>query len=139
MKSLSAYLASEYGSGSDPRLKTEGFREFATVGTGGRSGEQGGSSALELGSPSAAIHEQAASLVYAKQSQGGQKVVAFTVAGVPGSTGVHAVGSQPSSNVYWHEGTCELWVGDTASTAPVVAAAQAIWRATHARKGACGG
>jgi hypothetical protein len=140
LKSLSSYLASQSGAGSDPTgLKAEGFREFATVGTGGPSGEQGGSFALELGSPSAATHEQASSLTYAKQGQGGQKMVPFTVPGVPGATGVHAVGSQPSSNVYWREGTCVLWVGDTASTAPVIAAAQAIWGATHARKGVCGG
>jgi len=36
--------------------------------------------------------------------------------------------------VYWREGTCVLWVGDTDSSGPVVAAAQAIWQATHARK-----
>jgi hypothetical protein len=140
MKSLSSYLASEYGAGSDPtRLKAEGFREFATVDTGGSGGEQGGSFALELGSPSAAIHEQAASLAYAKQGQGGEKLVPFTVPGVPGSTGVHAVGSQATSNVYRHEGTCAMWVGDTDSSGPVIAAAQAIWRATHARNGVCGG
>jgi hypothetical protein len=139
MKSLSSYLASQYGAGSDrARLKAEGFREFATVGTGGPSGEQGGSFALELGSPSAAVHEQAASLALAKQSQGAGKLVPFTVPGVPGSTGVHAVGSQATSNVYWHEGTCTLWVGDTDSSGPVIAAAQAIWGATHARKGVCG-
>lgn len=140
MKSLSSYLASQYGAGSDPtRLKAEGFREFATVGTGGPSGEGGGSFALELGSPSAAVHEQAASLAYASQSQGGATLVPFTVPGVPGSTGVHAVGSTGTSNVYWHEGTCVLWVGDTDSSGPVIAAAQAIWGATHARKGVCGG
>jgi hypothetical protein len=140
MKSLSSYLASQFGSGSDPtRLKAEGFREFATVGTGGPSGEQGGSFALELGSPSAAVHEQAASLAYAKQGQGGEKLVPFTVPGVPGSTGVHAVGSQATSNVYWHEGTCTLWVGDTDASGPVIAAARAIWGATHTRKGVCGG
>ena len=140
MKSLSSYLASQYGSGSDPtRLKAEGFREFATVGTGGPEGKQGGSFALELGSPSAAVHEQAASLASARQGQAGAKLVPFTVPGVPGSTGVHAVGSQATSNVYWHEGTCALWVGDFGSSGPVIAAAQAIWGATHARKGVCGG
>jgi hypothetical protein len=65
--------------------------------------------------------------------------VPFTVPGVLGSTGVHAVGPQGTSNVYWHEGTCALWVGDFGSSSPVIAAAQAIWTATHARKGACGG
>ncbi len=140
MKSLSSYLASQSGASSDPtRLKAEGFREFATVGTGGPSGEQGGSFALELGSPSAAVHEQAASLAYSKQGQGGENLVPFTVPGVPGSTGVHAVGSQATSNVYWHEGKCTLWVGDTDSSGPVIAAAQAIWGATHPAKGVCGG
>ena len=100
-------MASEYGAGSDPTtLKAEGFKEFATVGTGGPSGEQGGSFALELGSPSAAVREQAASLATARQGQGGAKLVPFTVPGVPGSTGIHALGSQSTSNVYWHEGTC---------------------------------
>jgi hypothetical protein len=63
--------------------------------------------------------------------------VPFTVPGVPGSTGVHAVGSRATSNVYWHEGTCALWVGDFGSSGPVIAAAQASWAATHASKGAC--
>jgi hypothetical protein len=140
LKSLNSYLASQYGGGSDAtKLKAEGFKEFATVGTGGPEGRQGGSFALELGSPSAAVHEQAASLASARQSQAGAKLVPFTVPGVPGSTGVHAVGSQATSNVYWHEGTCALWVGDFGSSAPVIAAAQAIWAATHAHKGACGG
>lgn len=139
MKSLNSYLASQYGAGSDPtKLKAEGFKEFATVGTGGPEGKQGGSFALELGSPSAAVHEQAASLASARQGQAGAKLVPFTVPGVPGSTGVHAVGSQATSNVYWHEGTCALWVGDFGSSGPVIAAAQAIWAATHARNGACG-
>jgi hypothetical protein len=138
--SLQSYLASRYGAGSDPTtLKAEGFKEFADVNTGGPSGEQGGSFALELGSPSAATHEQVASLTTAKQGQGGAKLVPFTVPGVPGSTGVHAVGSSSSSNVYWREGTCVLWVGDTDSSGPVIAAAQAIWGATHAHKGVCGG
>jgi hypothetical protein len=138
MKSLNAYLASQYGAGSDPtKLKAEGFKEFATVGTGGSKGKQGGSFALELGSPSAAEHEQAASLATARQSQAGAKLVPFTVPGVPGSAGVHAVGSQATSNVYWREGTCALWVGDFGSSGPVIAAAQAIWAATHARKGPC--
>ena len=44
MKSLNAYLASQYGGDSDPtKLKAEGFKEFATVGTGGSQGRQGGS------------------------------------------------------------------------------------------------
>ena len=138
VKSLSSYLASQYGASSDPtKLKAEGFKEFATVNTGGPNAAQGGSFALELGSPSAAVREQAASLAYASQSQAGAKLVPFTVPGVPGSTGVHAVGSQATSNVYWHEGTCVLWVGDFGSSGPVIAAAQAIWAATHARKGAC--
>jgi len=138
--SLQSYLASQYGGGSDPTtLKAEGFKEFVDVNTAGPSGEQGGSFALELGSRSAAAHEQAASLTAAKQSQGGAKLVPFTVPGVPGSTGVDAVGSQSTSNVYWREGTCVLWVGDTDSSGPVVAAAQAIWQATHARKGVCEG
>jgi hypothetical protein len=140
IKSLNSYATSQYGAGSDPTtLKAEGFKEFADVNTGGPSGEQGGSFALELGSPSAATHEQAASLTMAKQDQGGGKLVPFTVPGVPGSTGINAVGSQSTSNVYWREGTCVLWVGDTDSSGPVIAAAQAIWGATHARKGACGG
>ena len=139
VKSLNSYLASQYGAGSDPtKLKAEGFKEFAAVNTGGPNAEQGGSFALELGSPSAAVHEQAVSLAFARQGQGAEKLVPFTVPGVPGSTGVHAVGSQATSNVYWHEGTCVLWVGDTDSSGPVIAAAQAIWAATHARKGACG-
>lgn len=139
VKSLNSYLASQYGAGSDPtKLKAEGFKEFATVGTGGPNAEQGGSFALELGSPSAAVHEQAASLASARQGQVGAKLVPFTVPGVPGSTGVHAVGSQATSNVYWHEGTCVLWVGDFGSSGPVLAAVRAIWAATHARKGACG-
>jgi hypothetical protein len=54
IKSLSAYLASQYGGGSDPtKLRAEVFKEFAAVGTGGSQGRQGGSFALELGSPSA--------------------------------------------------------------------------------------
>jgi hypothetical protein len=138
--SLQSYVTSDYGAGSDPTtLKAEGFKEFADVNTGGPSGEQGGSFALALGSPSAAVHEQAASLTAARQGQGGAKLVPFTVPGVPGSTGVHAVGPSATSNVYWREGTCVLWVGDTDSSGPVIAAAQAIWRATHARKGVCGG
>jgi hypothetical protein len=138
MKSLNAYLASQYGGDSDPtKLRAEGFKEFAAVGTGGSQGRQGGSFALELGSPLAAEHEQAASLASARQSQGGAKLVPFTVPGVSGSTGVNAVGSQSTSNVYWHEGPCVLWVGDFGSSGPVIAAAQAIWAATHARKGAC--
>ena len=138
--SVQLYVASQYGASSDPTmLKAEGFKEFADVNTGGPSGEQGGSFALELGSPSAATREQAASLADARQSQGGAKLVPFTAPGVPGSTGVHAVGSTSTSNVYWREGTCALWVGDTDSSGPVIAAAQAIWGATHARKGVCGG
>ena len=140
MKSLSSYLASQYGAGSDAtKLKAEGFKEFATVGTAGSDGKQGGSSALQLGSPAAAEHDQAASLASARQSQAGAKLVPFTVPGVPGSIGVHALGSQATSNVYWHEGTCALWVGDFGSSGPVIAAARAIWGATHARRGACGG
>ena len=138
--SLESYMSSDFGASSDSTtLKAEGFKEFADVNTGGPSGEQGGSFALELGSSSAALHEQAASLTAAKQDQGGATLVPFTVPGVPGSTGIHAVGSQSTSNVYWSEGTCVLWVGDTDSSGPVIAAAQAIWGATHARKGVCGG
>lgn len=138
IKSLNSYLTSQYGAGSDlTKLKAEGFEEFADVNTGGPNGEQGGSFALKLGSSSAAVHEQAASLASARQDQAGAKLTSFTVPGVPGSTGVHAVGSQATSNVYWHEGTCVLWVGDTDSPGPVIAAAQAIWAATHGRKGAC--
>lgn len=138
--SLQSYVTSDYGASSDPTtLKAEGFKEFADVNTGGPSGEQGGSFALELGSPSAAVHEQAASLTVAKQGQGGAKLVLFTVPGVPASIGIHALGSQSTSNVYWREGTCVLWVGDTDSSGPVIAAAHAIWGATHARKGVCGG
>ncbi len=139
-KSLQSYMASDYGSGSDPtRLQAQGFKRFATVGTAGPGGEQGGSFALEVGSPSAAAQEQATSLAYARQNQGGAKLVPFTVPGVPGATGVHAAGSTATSNVYWHEGRCVLWVGDTDSDGPVIAAAQAIYGSTHARNGACGG
>ena len=137
--SLQSYLTSDYAAGSNPTtLKAEGFKEFADVNTGGPSGAQGGSFALELGSPSAAAHEKAASLAAAKQSQAGGKLVPFTVPGVPGSTGINAVGSQSTSNVYWREGKCVLWVGDFGSSGPVIAAAQAIWGATHAHKGVCG-
>jgi hypothetical protein len=138
--SLQSYVTSDYGASSDATtLKAEGFKGFADVNTGGPSGEQGGSFALELGSPSAAVHEQAASLTAAKQDQGGAKLVSFTVPGLPASTGIRALGSQSTSNVYWREGRCVLWVGDTASSGPVIAAARSIWGATHARKGVCGG
>ena len=139
-RSLDSYLSNDPTASSDrERLKSEGFTQFATVGTGGPNAEQGGSFALELGSTSAAVHEQPLLLASAMQNQGGEKVVRFTVPDVPGSTGIHAAGAQPSSNVYWHEGKCVLWVGDTASSGPVIAAAQAIWATTHRRKGACGG
>jgi hypothetical protein len=139
-RSLQSYVGSQYGGGSDATtLKAEGFKEFAAVNTGGPGGEQGGSFALELGSPAAALREQAKSLTGAKQGQAGAKLVPFAVPGVPGSTGIHAVGSTSTSNVYWREGMCVLWVGDTDSSGPVIAAAQAIWGATHARKGVCAG
>jgi hypothetical protein len=136
--SLDSYLSTDSTASSDRgRLKAEGFAQFATVGTGGPNAEQGGSFALALGSTSAAASEQPRFLTSAIQAQRQQKLVRFTVPGVPGATGVRALGTQPSSNVYWQEGRCVLWVGDTASPGPVIAAAQAIWATTHGRKGAC--
>lgn len=138
--SVQSYVGSQYGGASDPStLKAEGFKGFVDVNTAGPKGEQGGSFAEELGSSAAAAHEEAAAVAGAKQEQGGAKLVGFTVPGVPGSTGIRALGSHPTSNVYWREGNCLLWVGDTDSSGPVIAAAQAIWRATHERRGVCGG
>jgi hypothetical protein len=139
-RTVQSYVNSDFGSDSDAgTLKAQGFKGFADVNTASPGGLQGGSFALELGSASAAAQEQATSLRLAKRGQGQEKLVSFTVRGVPGSTGIHAVGSQQTSNVYWREGTCVLWVGDTDSPGPVIAAAHAIWTATHARKGVCGG
>ena len=82
--SLQSYESSDYGASSDhTTLKAEGFKEFADVNAGGASGEQGGSFALELGSPSAAVHEQATSLAAAKQGQGGANLRRRGRAGCP--------------------------------------------------------
>lgn len=139
-KSLTAYESTGPATGSAGLLKSEGFTAIVNQGTAGSNGKEGGSFALELGSASAAAHEQPHILASVRQDQSGAKLVRFTVPGIPGSVGLHAVAptaSQSTSNVYWHEGRCVIWVGDFGSTAPVIAAAKAIWRTTRGHKGAC--
>ena len=113
VKSLNSYLASQYGAGSDPtKLKAEGFKEFATVGTGGPNAEQGGSFALELGSPSAAVHEQAASPGPAGEAWPGRGE-AGAVHGSWRARSHRSARGGVASNLEVgsdrHEGTCVLW------------------------------
>jgi len=135
---LGAYLSSDLNAAHDAvRLQSEGFRQAASVSTGSGSGS-GGSAAIELASAAAASREQLYSFHNAVKRAARVRTVLFRVVGIPGSTGVLALGSpHASANVYFREGRCELWIGDTNGDEPVVAAAQSIWAATHDKPGVC--
>ena len=123
------------------RLAQEGFREGVQVHTGSSQG-QGVSTAIVLGSASAAAREQAAQLrdAYLPASSGGA-VTRFTVSGVPSAQGyTYPDGHPPDANIVFTEGRCVMLVGDQLSTdvkPPVVAAVRAIWARTHGKPGAC--
>jgi hypothetical protein len=120
---------------TNKRLTGEGFREVISVPT-----TEGVSWAMELGSASAAVHEQASELkAYSSGAQAPPDTTHFTIPGIASAEGW--VFPDADANVLFTEGRCLMLVGDDLTTSdnklPVVAAAHAIWTRTHGKPGPC--
>lgn len=119
------------------RMKQEGFKGEAVENTGIQ--EAGLSRVLELGSVAGAERELRANISEDLHS-GGAK---FSVPTIPGAVGVAypAKTGGGGGNVLFQEGRCFLLVGDEGKTAsyrdPAIAGANAVWKRTHGRTGAC--
>jgi len=140
--SPAAWVTDTHGEAAETkRLTEEGFRAAERVETGG-SNKSGVSLVMELGTPSAAQHEVAASLQESVARE--HPTSQFTVATLPDSHGFEASGEgKVVGNVLFSEGSCFLVIGDqvNSGTDPkpaVIAGALKVYARTAHSNGVCG-
>ena len=131
-------LEQTFTAADERRLTAEGFKASAVEQTG--STQPGLSFVIELGSTAAAQQEL---LSQVGQDLRGRHAVRFSDVALPAAVGVayprHHGGA---GNVLFVEGRCMLLVGDEDNSTgayfqPAIAGANAIWKRTQGRPGAC--
>lgn len=125
------------------RVVQEGFRDALQQQTATATGGSGLDFVLELGSATAARHEEAVELTEDIAEQGHVRVSRFTVAGIPRSEGISASEGKKGSaaNVLFTVGRCLILVGnggvDPRYRTDVIAGARALYRRTAHAAGPC--
>lgn len=119
-------------------MRAEGFRAAAVEQTG--SSQAGLSFVIELGSTASAQREL---LTQVGQDLRGRHAVQFSDVALQGAVGIaYPRKSGGAGNVLFVEGRCMILVGDedngsSAFHQPAIAGANAIWKRTHGKPGAC--
>lgn len=120
-------------------LRAAGFREFSDEQLTAAEGAGGFSLVIELGSRRGAGQVAADLVRWGASGQTG-RLTRFTVAGVPGASGLRAVAPRFSTaSVVWADGRCALAAGafrpraDARVAAPVTAGVRALYRRTRGR------